>query len=270
MPFFGIQMLLVGDPDELRKTLCRTDMYYRGLVNTALFLLPSGDQWKYHRKHIQPSFAPFHLRNTVLAAHTVADELLSAWDQAKKSRTPPEEEKEGSGGGSVVVDLFDYFACVALDVIGRVSFSHDFGAVKGLGGQPEGKGDGSASQTKNAKVAFDRVSELVAQRIGTEEWLWPLLGYSNKQINHHIAFIRNLAKTIIDERKKVRSSHLQDGLKDKESNGKTVTEEEDGAGAKMLQKDLMDRLLDVGADGKEVFTDDEIIDETIGFILAGN
>ena len=74
-----------------------------------------GDDWKRHRRILQPSFQTNFLKESLdETVPPVADALIAAW-------------KEGIAAGSPrEIDAASHLSTVTLDVVGKVLFSHDF------------------------------------------------------------------------------------------------------------------------------------------------
>lgn len=53
---------------------------YSNVGEKALFALPSDDQWKKHRKFLQPAFGPSHLKHAQKVTMTSMQELFGIWD----------------------------------------------------------------------------------------------------------------------------------------------------------------------------------------------
>ncbi|KAI8903058.1 cytochrome P450 [Gorgonomyces haynaldii] len=81
------------------------------LMPFALFVIPSGETWKKHRKLLQPGFGPVHLNHTVRVAVESTKPLIESMKQGK------------------TVNVYEMSNAFALDVIGQVAFGHDFKAV---------------------------------------------------------------------------------------------------------------------------------------------
>ncbi|KAI8893740.1 cytochrome P450 [Globomyces pollinis-pini] len=80
---------VVADAYEVKRILTDTTTFSRselfqqigsGLFHHALFVLPSGEQWKRHRKLIQPAFGPTHLRHAALVSVETMGELITTLD----------------------------------------------------------------------------------------------------------------------------------------------------------------------------------------------
>ncbi|KAJ2987214.1 hypothetical protein HDV02_006313 [Globomyces sp. JEL0801] len=80
---------VVADATEAKRILTETTDFLRsksiqqigsGLFHHALFVLPSGEQWKRHRKLIQPAFGPTHLRHAALVSMETMGELITTLD----------------------------------------------------------------------------------------------------------------------------------------------------------------------------------------------
>lgn len=91
-----------------------------GILNNALFALPTDENWKKHRKLLQPAFGPTHLRH----AGKVAEDAMKDLDHVIN--------KKLQGNESTVLDFTIAFKSLTLDVISMVGFNHNFGSTKKL------------------------------------------------------------------------------------------------------------------------------------------
>ncbi|KAJ1559239.1 hypothetical protein HK096_001285 [Nowakowskiella sp. JEL0078] len=126
--FVGMNSLIVSDAAIAKKIANLPDNFHRGTVFRdimfdvaphALFVIPSGEQWKKHRKGLQPAFGPIHLREVFTISLNSADKLLEIWSRSVTS-------------GSNTRDLNYDFSMLTTDVIGMAGFSVDLGSVKSL------------------------------------------------------------------------------------------------------------------------------------------
>ncbi|KAJ3084713.1 hypothetical protein HDU99_006147, partial [Rhizoclosmatium hyalinum] len=129
IPLPNVNIILVSDPVLVHRALTDTVDFYRDdfvqkslgvFVKDALFVFPSGDTWKRHRKYLQPAFAPPQLRYAFQVATNHASALGNYW----------ESKINGSSDQYIVADLFHTFTSLTLDVIGQTAFSYEFHAVE--------------------------------------------------------------------------------------------------------------------------------------------
>jgi cytochrome P450 len=72
-----------------------------------LFLLPTGEKWKRHRKLIQPGFGPTHLRNSA----QITQETMELMD-AKF-----EKEFDARGTSTLEIDMHALTCAISLDIM---------------------------------------------------------------------------------------------------------------------------------------------------------
>ncbi|KAJ3126343.1 hypothetical protein HK098_007607 [Nowakowskiella sp. JEL0407] len=228
-------MLFINDAEFAKKILNNDENYARGpefllqfgdFMPHALFILPDGEKWRKHRKGLQPAFGPIHLRDALTATVEISDQLFSIWDKVLKTKRV------------VTRNIMNDFIALTGDVISRIAFSYDLGAVDSL----ESNEDLQFSlHLQNLVSAVQKRSALRGR-----EFLWPLFGVSYSQLSHSTNYIRNLVvKAINQKRETLASQPLQESEK--------------------WSHDLLDRLLK-----DDVFSDDEILSEVFGFFFAGH
>jgi cytochrome P450 len=113
--------VFLSDPLEVKRMLSsteftRSDNFAKmvgDIIGPALFLLPTGDDWKRHRKLLQPGFGPTHLRHTAKVTIETIKTLKSEFNKLLKN-----EEN--------IVDFQQTMTMVTLDILGQVAFGHDF------------------------------------------------------------------------------------------------------------------------------------------------
>ncbi|TPX63342.1 hypothetical protein SpCBS45565_g06691 [Spizellomyces sp. 'palustris'] len=249
-PIFNLNMLgaftpVVCDIKEARKILTDSQLAYRdntfqkaaiGIAEHALFMLPSGSQWKYHRKLVAPAFSPFHLRKIFAESVQHTDGLIKAWRSLMSSSpsSPP------------VVNLHHHMQCLTLDIVGAVALGgYSFNSLAMLG-TPE-----TTNYKTEQVTAFEYLVQAAGDRWGLPQWIWPMLGVGKEEVKRPSKVTRQVAMEIMEKRREELKT-IGDTLDKKEM-------------------DVLDRLLTQGSDGDaEPLTTEELLDEIIGFILASH
>ncbi|KAJ3314414.1 hypothetical protein HDV04_000376 [Boothiomyces sp. JEL0838] len=161
--FIG-EIVVISDPTEVKRLLNSstferkndkfTALLMEGLLDNALFALPSGDEWKKHRKLLQPGFGPTHLRHT----GAISESVLLDFDSVVDSKL----EKDSK----TVIDFSTAFRSITLDVISQVAFGHKFGAALNLKNDIEW----------TWKEMDDYLSKPMFLRLILPKFLWNLVG----------------------------------------------------------------------------------------------
>ncbi|KAJ3401741.1 hypothetical protein HDV05_000291, partial [Chytridiales sp. JEL 0842] len=242
---FGKEGVDIADADFISQqftSLKRADLITqlsKGIFRYALFILPSDDVWKRHRKFIQPGFGPSHLRQGVDASNHVMNTLCSLWD-------PKLDQEQDHSIKNIRVDLFHLASSISLDVIGLVAFSYSYDSVLYY----------EMPERQTAIKSYNRAFELIMGRLGIPEVLWSLLGLGVEQAQREMA---PLKEAIMDAIQAKRQQKVSEEARHRE---------EDMVSPKSLlgmkKMDVLDRLLEV--DG---WSDEEIVDEVIALFLAG-
>ncbi|KAJ3310244.1 hypothetical protein HDV04_005183 [Boothiomyces sp. JEL0838] len=162
---FNQTTILVTDADEIKRILADSDAFVRRseeqlfeglLLDNALFVLGTGDQWKRHRKLIQPAFGPLHLRHTAL----VTVQSLARLDQLMDGKLQGKENE--------VVDIHALMKALTLEVIGKVAFGYSMGSIEAFfKGE---KGDWHDFEVLTTTT--------IPKRVVFPKFLWPLFGAS--------------------------------------------------------------------------------------------
>ncbi|KAJ3167670.1 hypothetical protein HDU88_002117 [Geranomyces variabilis] len=239
---FGLHAPILADPREARRMLTDTDAFYRcdDLANASadvskysLFMLPSGALWKHHRKLITPAFSPSNVRKIFPASIHYGDKMMAIWAE-KIAKNP-----------NATVDLHDCFQRATLDIIGDVALGgHQFDCLDAL--RATGPVEGHMFE------GFEQIISAVGNRFGLPEYLWGLVGAKRTSIAAPAAAVQELARAMIDKRQREIDEEVKAGV---------VRDKKD--------YDVMDRILIPNAD-RELLSKDEIVDEVIGFVLAGH
>ncbi|KAJ3092026.1 hypothetical protein HK100_007039, partial [Physocladia obscura] len=240
----GQPLIFTKDAALIHRSLTDTVDFYRnaefeaatfGIIENALFSIPSGEKWKRHRKYLQPGFAPAQLRLAAKISSEETDMLLEYWDNQIILQNL---------GEGIVVDVFQEFTCLTLDIIrpsfffsnsGRIAFSNEFNAVKKYH-------QGESDEERN--ILQDIVSVL-DQRLSTHPFVWGLIGVGKGSAK--IKKQREYLNRLFDEITLAKSNRKSSGT-----------------------YDLIDRLMDVDAKDTQRFTNEEIFGEVMGFFLAGH
>ncbi|KAJ3124741.1 hypothetical protein HK098_000887 [Nowakowskiella sp. JEL0407] len=223
----AIAKRLLTSPDFIRSDVIANAS--KDVTPYALFVLPSGDLWKKHRKGLQPAFGPTHLKESFDVSLETVDKLLDLWES---------EFKIGNNTRNVVED----FTMVTGDVIARVAFSIDLGAVKSL----------EIKTALEFHKHAEKIAETIQGRVGLRftPFLWGLFGISVRQLKPTTSFLSSMLQKIVEDKKTLVESKQKERL--------DIADDQWG-------RDLLDRLLT-----SNIFTDEEIKSEALGFFLAGH
>jgi len=163
---FNNTVIILSDADAAKKILTDKNFFRSntlqklgsGILDNALFVMPTDDQWKLHRKLLQPSFGPSHIREAASQTVTVTNSLVSIWNE--KIETNP------------TIDIYDQLSNATLDVIGLIAFGVDLEAVKG---------------SKEDDAFWNELDSAVLTRVNTRitipPFLWSAFGLGEKSQN---------------------------------------------------------------------------------------
>ncbi|KAJ3117243.1 hypothetical protein HK098_006311 [Nowakowskiella sp. JEL0407] len=239
--------VFVDDAAIAKKLLNSPDQFSRGnafqtsvfdFAPLALFALPGGEQWKKHRKGLQPAFGPVHLREAFAVSLEVADKLLDFWEAEIREKEFAER------------DFMEDFVMLTGDIISKVAFSADLGAVDSLGKEKSTKGF-----HEHMKVLALTIQKRTGFRALSH--LWYFFGATTSQINPSIQYLSKLVNNVITEKQQYINSKKLQNQDDKQD-----------ADGEKWSRDLLDRLL--ATEGSVKFTEEEILSEMFGFFLAGH
>ncbi|KAJ3384375.1 hypothetical protein HDU92_003609 [Lobulomyces angularis] len=241
--FFNVEGIMTSKAELIRgvlnsKNFVRDDFAikaFEGISKFSLFVLPTSDLWKKHRKMIQPAFAPQHLERSFNVTSEVCDRLFALIED-----------------GSNNVPMHDYLNYISCDVIGKVAFSYDFEFTNSIKNLKDPK--------FNVIRQFDSIATAVGMRIATPKVLWGLLGAYPDKGTH--ANISNTVRRIVQEKKS--------GV----SENKSYAEAAVGKWEMDVLDRLLENSSETESDPHESeeapFTDEELCDEIFGFFLAGH
>ncbi|KAJ3272561.1 RNA polymerase C-22 sterol desaturase [Terramyces sp. JEL0728] len=199
LDFLG-ESVILSDPTEVKR-LFNSDTFERkndlftttlmeGLLDNALFSLPTGEEWKKHRKLLQPGFGPSHLRH----AGAVAELAMKDFDSVIDSKLAAQYAE---------INFSIAFKSITLDVISMVAFGHKFGATLQLKDNIEW----------NWKEMDDYVSGPMLWRLVLPKFLWNLAGIAGsspslvKKREKLFAFFKELKQERLT---KIQSGNKQD------------------------------------------------------------
>lgn len=207
----------------------RLQSIWKGIAKYALFLIPNTESdWKKHRKCLQPSFGPLHLRKAVEITNDQTNILTNYIRQ------------ELSSNGECVLNVHEYFSGLTLDIIGLVAFSYKFHTIESLASNKHAEG----------YELMDQLMKTIQQRFIKNPFLWEYYGLGDAGTAAPRNFLYGLVEQLLKSKREAKESG--DAASDKK------------------EFDVMDHLLDIGSSGNELFSDEEIRDEIIGFFIAGH
>jgi cytochrome P450 len=157
---FGREAISISDADMAKIVL--TDKKFTrgeidnnvtaGLLDFALFILPTGELWHVHRKLLQPAFGPSHLRDAAEKSVSVSLDLVKIW------------ERKCEGKETVVIDIHEALTAATLDVIGFIAFGVNLNIIKGK--------EKDSIWATLGESTFGRV----VQRVPIPQFLWNFYG----------------------------------------------------------------------------------------------
>ena len=209
---FTPTIYVISDANLARKVLQDADLFSRperpsqllkGILDYALFILPTGPLWKKHRKLLQPGFGPAHLRHTGSVTINVMDKVNKMWmDRIDKEK-------------KIKVNIKTILGCIAMDVIGLVAFGHDLRMIDQLHTSDDPKWDALEVIT----------SGILIKRALIPSMFWKLAGISSStpKIKNARNDVVELLDRLVTERRKV----MKEG----------------GIGQERWEMDVLERLL---------------------------
>jgi cytochrome P450 len=244
---------ILSQPHDQFKRSDFTISLARGIAKVALFILPTGETWKRHRKFMQPGFGPMHLKYAVEASNEVMDKLFGIWDEKMKDLSIVK------GGKSVVeVDMYSLMTCVTTDVIGLVAFSVPYNLVLSH----------EALKKDSTLAAYQLAFDIISARNGVPTFLWDYYNLGVKQVTAQTKILRDAVLKTIQSKREAKES--QSGPNNSSSTLPSASSSTDFRTVEGMSKlDVLDRLLEAQAEDKG-FTDEEIVDEVLALFLAGS
>jgi cytochrome P450 len=123
---FGRHSLLVLDCDLIKFILTQPTakdpvrfpkryVLLREILGDGLVTLDEGSAWSRHRRLIQPAFQTSFLRDSLNdCVPALTEKLVKVWNKTE----------------GCTINLDSHMSALTLDILGKVAFSHDFGACK--------------------------------------------------------------------------------------------------------------------------------------------
>ncbi|KAI8805336.1 cytochrome P450 [Cladochytrium replicatum] len=236
---FGKLTVVTGDVELTKVILAKgvrsnqLQSFGKDLIKYGLFAMPTDDIWKAHRKGIQPGFGPTHLRHTFKVTNVISGKLVQGIHSTLAAAA--------TDGKPLILNMHDLFSCLTLDVLAQVAFSSDFGALSHM--LDHGRYAPEFSY-------LGEIFPIITKRWAVPEILWKAFGIAESDaavLRKHVhGYVQKLLADRI-ERNEV---------------GKSLMESRD--------LDVMDRLLSKDAAGTNRFSESEIVDELVAFMLAGH
>ncbi|TPX51501.1 hypothetical protein SeMB42_g01091 [Synchytrium endobioticum] len=210
-------------------------------LNEASLLALKGAEHRRHRKLLQPTLGPPHLRMAVDATVVAMQELLAQWPAV----------------GSAEVGFLSNMTAVTMDVISAISFGQKIGMVTAL------KTGGEFPFLKDML----RANEIQNDRTSNPEFLWPILGLAAEQARSQITNLRAFLSKIIHEKRKAldlagcnRSLRIDAGKVSADKKFELTS-----------KWDVLDRLLMRSEESprEKLFTENELQDTVMMFFQGG-
>ncbi|KAI8810529.1 cytochrome P450 [Cladochytrium replicatum] len=234
----GRKMVTTGDPELARIILSKgvRPGFFRKLdgklITDALFMMGTDDIWKNHRKGIQPGFGPSHLRRTFGVTNN-ATKILVDGINAKVASAKAKDKP-------LVLEVMSILSSLTLDVLAQVAFSADFGSLEYIL-----ENDETSPDFKHLGQIFG----IVYRRSSIPKTMWKLFGLAESDVEAVRQHVYGYVERLLAER--IEKNAKGEGETDKR------------------ELDVMDRLLAKDEDGNSRFSNQEIVDELLGFMLAG-
>ncbi|KAI9206912.1 cytochrome P450 [Polychytrium aggregatum] len=195
----GRTSVLISDADEIKRVLKGDDkcefirseefqLTHKGIAHYALFLIPTGDVWKRHRKFLQPGFGPVQLRAAAEASNQYMDLMITKL------------------GASSKINMHLVANAVVLDIIGAIAFSKDLGTTALLD---------RPAELDEAFSPFKNIAQITSNRFGLNEWLWDRFGVGMKIGIDESRAIKEITRKTLAERRALSTPHPNEDLMDR-------------------------------------------------------
>ncbi|KAJ3063780.1 hypothetical protein HK102_008386, partial [Quaeritorhiza haematococci] len=256
----GKRILTAKESDFFRNDFFQK--VFEGIAPSGLFVLPSGETWKRHRRLLQPAFGPAMLRTALGVTVECAERLLGVWEKLV-------EEYDGK----TVIDLHEHFTGLSAEVIGKVAFSYEFHLIEKLKGtssaaqkteQISGFLNWTSSKTSTKQpTAFEYMERVMNQttvRLGAPKWSWKMLSIDTASVSKNTKPIFAIIDGAIQKKNQLYS----------DTTSFRVTSEN------KWKLDVLDRLILAAkheqgiSPGADQFTDEELMDETLALFFVGH
>ncbi|KAJ3099172.1 hypothetical protein HDU97_003367 [Phlyctochytrium planicorne] len=225
----GADAIIVGDAEAAKIVLAGgkngeflrsgfIQRFTKDIFQDGLFILPTDETWRKHRKFMTAGFGPTHLRHALESTNLVVDQLVNIW--------------KTSHSGPFISDIYHVASCITLDVIGHVAFSYSFNTVLNH------TSPASLSQMK----AYQRSFDAIAGRLSIPKIFWRRNKVHPDQIRDDVELMRGVIRETIAARRK------------EEKDGNREVSLEQG----MKGRDVLDRMLGAEDWTDEEITDEVI------------
>ncbi|KAJ3107887.1 hypothetical protein HDU97_002819 [Phlyctochytrium planicorne] len=188
------------------------------IFKDGLFIMPSGEKWKKHRKFMTAGFGPTHLRHAVDATNLVMDQLNELWASTYSDK-------------SFVSDMYHVASSITLDVIGHVAFSYSFNATM----------NHLTASSSNQMKAYQRAFDAISGRTTIPRMLWKANNLHPDQIREDVELMRGIIRETIAARRRGKDGSREDSLMEG-----------------MKGRDVLDRMLGAEDWSDEEITDEVI------------
>jgi len=274
----GSHRVIVTNADVVRQILMahagRNPRYLKKLdivvsiVGWGLVSL-EGEDWQRHRRVIHPSFRPRFVKDSLeRVAPDLVSRFISQWRRAEEG---------------MEINVMEHFSSLALDVLGRVAFSHDFHALDSVSKWADGNVgpdvDGLFPVTDRMMQALQALFTL-----NTKKLLLTIFGLS--KLDWETQRTRKALDDAVDDiirkvRSKVEIISGNEDVDDANSVNKSNAEEKGSSSSTKKSKyattSLLETLLDAKdsgtdktTDGEGMLNDAELRNEVKTFIIAGH
>lgn len=273
----GSHRVIVTNADVVRQILManagRDPRYLKKLdiivsiVGWGLLSL-EGEDWQRHRRVVHPSFRPRFVKDSLeRVVPDLVSRFISQWRRAEEGRE---------------IDVMEHFSTLALDVLGRVAFSHDFHALDSVSKWADGN---VGADVDGLSPVTDRMVQALRAlfTLNTKKLVLNVFGLS--KLDWETQRTRKALNDAVDDIiQKVRSkveTTVNEDADDTNSVNKSNAEEEDSSSSTKKSKyaptsllgtllDAKDSGTDKTNDAKGVLNDAELRDEVKTFIVAGH